>query len=60
MIRTTTMRCDDDIYTYHTQALALLEARREEGIMSESNYLECKRLLQEQVADELDTLYRTD
>ena len=60
MIETTTMRSKDDIYSYQQQALDLLEMRRIEGDISYENYLECKKLLQEQIADELDTLYRTD
>ncbi len=60
MIETTTMRSKDDVYTYQQQALDLLEIRRIEGDISYDNYVECKRLLQEQIADELETLYRAD
>jgi len=60
MIETTTMRSSEDIYSYQQQALDLLETRRIEGDISYENYLECKKLLQEQIADELDTLYRAD
>ena len=58
MKETMTMR--SDLYTYQQQALDLLEMRREDGTMNEDNYQECKRLLQEQIADELDTIYRSD
>ena len=51
MIETTTMRSKDDVYTYQQQALDLLEIRRIEGDISYDNYVECKRLLQEQIAD---------
>ena len=60
MIETMTMRSEDDIYTYQQQALDLLEMRKIEGDISYDNYVECKRLLQEQIADELDTIYRTN
>ena len=60
MKETMTMRSNSDIYSYHSQALDLLEDRRKDGSMSESNYLECKKLLHEQIADELDTLYRSN
>ncbi len=58
MKETMTMR--SDLYTYQQQALDLLEMRREDGTMNEDNYQECKRLLQEQIADELDTIYRSN
>lgn len=60
MIETTTMRSKSDIYSYQQQALDLLEIRRIEGDISYENYLECKKLLQEQIADELSTLYSSD
>lgn len=60
MIETTTMRSKSDIYSYQQQALDLLEVRRIEGDISYENYLECKKLLQEQIADELNTLYSSD
>ena len=55
-----TMTTRSDLYTYQQQALDLLEMRREDGTMNEDNYQECKRLLQEQIADELDTIYRSN
>ena len=54
------MTTRSDLYTYQQQALDLLEIRREDGTMNEDNYQECKRLLQEQIADELDTIYRSN
>ena len=50
-------RTTRDVYSYLQQALDLLETRRIEGDISYDNYLECKKLLTEQVNDELQTKY---
>ena len=47
-------------YSYAKQALDLLEMRRVQGYINDSNYNECKQLLTEQVNDELSTYYLTD
>ena len=54
-----TMRSANDVYSYSQQALDLLEIRMKEGDMSYDNYLECKKLLREQVNDELNTIYNS-
>ena len=50
-------RTTKEIYSYSQQALDLLEIRMKEGDMSYDNYLECKKLLDEQLKDELSTYY---
>ena len=50
-------RTTRDIYSYSQQALDLLEIRMKEGDMSYDNYLECRKLLEEQLKDELSTKY---
>jgi len=57
MTSTVPQRTTKDIYSYSQQALDLLETRRIEGDMSYENYLECKKLLDEQLKDELSTYY---
>ena len=54
------VRTTEDIYSYAKQALDLLEMRRVQGYINDSNYNECKQLLTEQVNDELSTYYLTD
>ena len=54
---TVRQRTIKDIYSYSQQALDLLETRRIEGDISYDNYLECKKLLEEQIKDELSTKY---
>ena len=54
---TVPQRTIKDIYSYSHQALGLLETRRIEGDISYDNYLECKKLLEEQIKDELSTKY---
>ena len=53
-------RTTKDIYSYSQQALDLLEIRMKEGDMSYDNYLECRKLLEEQLKDELSTKYLPD
>ena len=57
MTSTVPQRTTRDIYSYSQQALDLLEIRMKEGDMSYDNYLECKKLLDEQLKDELSTHY---
>ena len=59
MTSTVQQRTTKDIYSYSQQALDLLEIRMKEGDMSYDNYLECKKLLREQVNDELNTIYNS-
>ena len=54
------VRTTEDIYSYAKQAVDLLEMRRVQGYINDSNYNECKQLLTEQVNDELSTYYLTD
>ncbi len=51
-----TRRTMSDIHAYHKQAMDLIE-QRFKNKKDHPNYIECKRLLTEQIADELDTLY---
>ncbi len=54
--RKSTERTISDIHAYHKQAMDLIE-QRFKNKKDHPNYIELKRLLTEQIADELDTLY---
>jgi len=57
--RKLTERTISDIHAYHKQAMELIE-KRFENKKDHPNYIECKRLLTEQIADEYETLYSSN
>ena len=57
--RKSTERTISDIHDYNKQAMELIE-KRFENKKDHPNYIECKRLLTEQIADEYETLYSSN